>query len=998
VKTNLALFGLLAGLWMPAQAAITVTNLNDSGPGSLRQAIADVAPGDSINFAVTGTITLTSGQLEVNTSTTILGPGPAKLAVDGNGVNTVFVIMPGNTVEIVSLTITNGFADAGTRNGGAIVNNFSTLTVSNCTITGNSAYAAGGGIYNNAYQSGSATLSVFATTFSGNSAVSGAQYGGGAIFNQSYGGSGMLTVSDCTFSDNTGFGGGGIYNWAGTVTIASSTFSGNAASTSGNAILNSGGTVQIKSTILAASDPSETIANYGGVITSLGYNLSSDDGAGFLTARDDQIMTDPKLAPLADNGGPTWTHALLPGSPAVDQGSSSGLATDQRGYPRIFKILPAYLEADDGSDIGAYELQGTTVVVTWTNPAAIGYGMALGSNQLDATFSVPGTTVYDPPTGTVLTAGTNILTVIFTPSDTTYYTGTTDTVTLIVQPAVLTVTASDTNRVYGATNPAFTGVITGLQNSDNISATYDTTATASSSVGGYAIVPALVDPNGRLANYTVTTNNGLLTISKAVPVITWATPAAIAYGTALGSNQLDATFSVPGTTVYDPPAGTVLPPGTSTLAVVFAPTDGTDYSMGTDSVNLVVLPAYTPIITEQPANQTATNGGSATFAVGVSGAAPFGYQWYFRNPNLQIAAGGYAQMLNGFVYGVVVTNSGSGYTAVPQVNFVGGGGVAAAGAARISRGRVVAVTVTNAGSNYVTLPTVEIAPPNGVLSGQTNALLTISDLTTNKVGCYFVIITNAWGSVTSSWATLTLSLPPGITRQPQSESVPVGGNIQFSVSANGSSPLSYQWFVASEVQSNAMATPEVIHGFVLRANIISGGAGYLAAPTVQIVGGSGSGAAGYAVVSNGAVSVINISDPGSGYTRAPTIRIGAPTAISLFGQTNLTLALIGVTSGNKADYFIEVTNDFGSVTSAIATLTVFLPPTNFRVRSSGGHTVTLNMTGSPNYPYVLQTTTNLETPVNWTPAASIPADASGNWQFTDTNLNARQKFYRAFGQ
>jgi hypothetical protein len=140
-------------------ATITVMNTNDSGAGSLRQALADANDGDTINFdvAVTGTITLTSGQLLVNDNVTVSGPGANVLAVSGNAASRVFVINPGKTVAISGLTIMNGrdgFAGAGIYNGHA------TLTVSNCIISANSApYSAG--IFNDGTPGGStATLTI----------------------------------------------------------------------------------------------------------------------------------------------------------------------------------------------------------------------------------------------------------------------------------------------------------------------------------------------------------------------------------------------------------------------------------------------------------------------------------------------------------------------------------------------------------------------------------------------------------------------------------------------------------------------------------------------------------------------------------------------------------------------------------------------------------------------------------------------------------------------
>jgi MBG domain (YGX type) len=148
----------------------------------------------------------------------------------------------------------------------------------------------------------------------------------------------------------------------------------------------------------------------------------------------------------------------------------------------------------------------------WTNPAPVTYGTPLSSTQLDAVAGATGQFFYDPVSGTVLDAGTNSLFVSFDPYDIMDFTTATDSVSLVVLRAPLTVNAADAIRAFGVTNPVFTGTITGLTNQDNITALYTCTATASSPPGTYAITPTLVDTNNRLANYTVTTNDGTLTV------------------------------------------------------------------------------------------------------------------------------------------------------------------------------------------------------------------------------------------------------------------------------------------------------------------------------------------------------------------------------------------------------------------------------------------------------------------------------------------------------
>ena len=172
---------------------ITVTNGNDSGPGSLRQALADVNDGDTINFAVTGTIGLTSGELLVTKSITISGPGAESLAVNGNAKSRVFHIASGQTVNISGLTITNGHVS---DSGGGIYNDHAMLTLNDCTISDNSATDnLGGAIHNDGENVGHATLQINNSLITNNS--------GGGIYNDAIqAGTAMLVITDSTLSNN----------------------------------------------------------------------------------------------------------------------------------------------------------------------------------------------------------------------------------------------------------------------------------------------------------------------------------------------------------------------------------------------------------------------------------------------------------------------------------------------------------------------------------------------------------------------------------------------------------------------------------------------------------------------------------------------------------------------------------------------------------------------------------------------------------------------------
>jgi hypothetical protein len=382
---------------LPAQTAAattwTVTNCNDSGIGSLRQAVASAAAGDIVtlpsSLSSCSPITLTSGPVDLTDSGTIVGPGANVVAVSASFTSSVFEVPRGVTVNITGLTIEDG--SAGTGNGGGIdnagtvtlidstvshnsgsagggIDSTGTVTLNDSTVSGNKA-AFGGGIYN----TGTVTLNDSTVSANSASTLSGDSTGetfadGGGVFN-----TGTLTVTDSTLSGNSATGGfaygGGIDN-AGSVTLTNSTLSGNQAeggtATYGGAIDN-GGTASITNSTLAGNvaESGSAVSNAGsatvrasivagaggppagcnGPVSDGGYNIG-DDGTCFTAATSVSASAalDGSLGPLADNRGPTETVALSSPSPAIGQVPASDCpSTDQRGVPRTAPC-----------DIGAY--------------------------------------------------------------------------------------------------------------------------------------------------------------------------------------------------------------------------------------------------------------------------------------------------------------------------------------------------------------------------------------------------------------------------------------------------------------------------------------------------------------------------------------------------------------------------------------------------------------------------------------------------------------------
>src|SRR5579871_6376262 len=237
----------------------------------------------------------------------------------------------------------------------------------------------------------------------------------------------------------------------------------------------------------------------------------------------------------------------------------------------------------------------TTPVITWATPAAITYGTALSAAQLDATASVPGSFTYSPASGTALTAGTHSLSVSFTPTDTTTYNSATATVNLVVNKATPVITwATPVVVVYLTTlSAAQLDATASVGGSLVYSPAAGTTPAAGTDTLSVTFTPTdSTDYNTASKTVSLVVNPA----AKTTPVITWATPAAITYGTALSAAQLDATASVPGSFTYSPASGTALTAGTHSLSVSFTPTDTTTYNSATATVNLVVNKA-TPVIT-----------------------------------------------------------------------------------------------------------------------------------------------------------------------------------------------------------------------------------------------------------------------------------------------------------------------------------------------------------------------------------------------------------------
>jgi hypothetical protein len=391
--TGLLGAALTALCLVPSAHATTfpVNNTSNAGAGSLRQAMIDAnaaaSPPHVIDATgVSGTIGLISALPNLSQDVEIRGPGASQLTVRRLDLAPAFGVftVAQSEVKISGLTIANG-ASAGVSDGGGILVNGSlgVLTLDRTVVRGSEA-DEGGGVSNGLNNSNPGTVTIRNSTISGNEAG----FSGGGIANAF----GEMTIRNSTVSGNaSGFGGGGITH-RGTMTITNSTVTDNQADELGGGVRSRGtdtvltvnsSTVSannapdganlrltgpnaaghLRSTILSspqgggqncAVDPAPV------TLTSSGYNLASDTSCK-LTKATDQPSTNPRLAPLASNGGPTRTMALRAGSQAIDGGNAGMLTTDQRGRKRpvVFPWVPD-APGGDGADIGAFELQSLT--------------------------------------------------------------------------------------------------------------------------------------------------------------------------------------------------------------------------------------------------------------------------------------------------------------------------------------------------------------------------------------------------------------------------------------------------------------------------------------------------------------------------------------------------------------------------------------------------------------------------------------------------------------
>jgi CSLREA domain-containing protein len=347
--------------------AITAANSNIASGAAAGECAAGSGSGsDTINFSVTGTISSDFPPL-ITSDMMLNGPGASQLTVSAHF--RVLVASPG-VVTFSGLTIQGRFIGGGARGGGIDNQGTGVVNVTNSVLSNCTASSLGGGIYN------AGTLNISNSTLSRNHAGMTGSGAGGGIYN-----AGILNITNSTLTANTTdtAGGGGIYNGGGTANITNCTLTNNTADSGpGGGIHSPSGSVQIRNTIIALNTSTGGFGispDVSGAMTSFGHNLIGLNlGSSGLTngvngdiVGNTNVPINPLLGNLANNGGPTQTLTLLPGSPAIDAGDNCVMQAAHCGDPNISQLTTDQRGAgfnrvvNTTVDIGAFESRGFTI-------------------------------------------------------------------------------------------------------------------------------------------------------------------------------------------------------------------------------------------------------------------------------------------------------------------------------------------------------------------------------------------------------------------------------------------------------------------------------------------------------------------------------------------------------------------------------------------------------------------------------------------------------------
>jgi hypothetical protein len=770
-----------------------------------------------------GTLTVNACTLSGNSNDPSLGGGGGGIANEGGQLTVTNSSFSGNLAQQGGGIINNSgtlvvdgstFSVNHAGTGGAIFNVFATATatISNSTISNNfadtSAGYAGGGLSNNLGQ-----MTVTGCTVSGNSAgTASIAGGGGGIYEQD----GTLIVSDCTLYGNYAAQGGGLDNHVGTgtpvATINNSTVSGNSANLGGG-VANLTGTVNAHDSMFAGNTAPGSNDFYG-PLTSQGHNLVGigDGGSGYSAT--DLVGTlalpiDPKLGPLQNNGGSTKTLALLATSPAIIAGDITGAPQwDQRG--------PGYARVVNGTiDIGAFEVQAAvttpTIEVSGGTFPYIGGGRYVGAVALasDGVTQVAGsfTFTYNGSTNVPQTVGTYTVVANFTSSDP-HYGNASGTGSITITPVVpITVTFAGTGNFPYDGQPhvvSATAVgVDGMPVNGTFSYTYNGSSTPPVALGSYTVVATFSssDPNYLGTAGTFTLN---IVVGPVAPTIV------VAGGTFANDGQPhpdqalaltgDGTTWVSGSFTYTY-NGSTTPPSAPGVYVVVATFTSSDplytNATGTGVIDIApgrVMPTFTTPLLPQIFTFDGSSHAYTSTVVGTDGKTPVNGTLTVTYNDSSTPPSAVGQYLVQFTFQsndpTYYTVSGLAYWTIlpaPVVKVVGGTFPSDGNPHSATAIAYNVDGVTQLGGTFSYTYNGSTTPPTAPGTYAVVATFTSNDPNYgNATGMGTLIIG-------SSQAT-----PPKITKQPKSQTVAEGKTVSFTAKASGSPAPTVQWQVSSD--------------------------------------------------------------------------------------------------------------------------------------------------------------------------------------------------------
>ena len=685
----------------------------------------------------------------------------------------------------------------GPHSSGGAVANFGTNVLINCTFFANGANAGDGG-------------DGAEGTVTGGRGGDGGTAWGGNIFN---GKQAEMIATHCTIADGGAVGGTNGFAGAG---VFAGRNGKNGASRGAN-IANSNGVFILKNSIVAYAEQG---TNGYGKFKGNGRNISSDRS--FKTTGSAITNTDPRLDTLRHNGGPVQTIELLEGSPAIDFATNTfSVETDARGIAR---------PQGEANDLGAYESgiflgppritthprrrtvreEGSvTFTVVAQGDAPLRYQWRKGSENIDGetfdTLSLFDLIDNDAGDYSVIVANNS--------GSTTSEPGT----LTIAHPPVITEDLFSYDQSSGA------DFALSVEAEGDAPLRYEWYRNGILVQGATLSTLFVGDPQSTTTNQVIVRNQyGYAESSVAVVRVVQSPPSitlqpvnlvvavsnAATFTVGSGGSRPQGFqwyFNVTNLIVGATNSSYRVFPARTTNEGIYHVTITHETGSVTSTNATLTVQTLKPAITTQPSSNAALAGTNVVFAVGVSGSAPFRYQWYF-NTNTAVAGATNATLLltnvqstNQGSYRVIVTNLIGSATSAPVTLTV-------SNAAPLIVTNPVNAAVLTGNESLLSVFAVGQAPLSYqwffnslLLTNATNATLLIADVQTSNAGPYQVVVTNSLGAVTSSLTTLVLSnSAPVVTELPLQTATPdVGDTVVFTVTAAGSKPFTYQWYFFS---------------------------------------------------------------------------------------------------------------------------------------------------------------------------------------------------------